>query len=248
MGLLGNIFRKKVQAVTAPDPNTSIILPVIRAPLGLVPGSVWHPSDVDIGLAQADGSIIQVPQGDQIVSHLGMIHLFGMDVYNIYLQGSENFLQVVTQAAKMDQVRQCRLFTLHKDVLVSTQDDVEFWLGKIGRDAHGMVIRDKWGNSEIIEPGLIGWPQFQIDGPPALVYDRQWATTKDAPVQFKEQIRYVNTSSIIAYEAMEYARLTSDVNSIVEHLLVTFQGATGTVKVYVGVDLDPATQNVISVA
>ena len=244
MSLLVNIFRKRMQQAADAAPPSS---PVPKAPLGLVPGSVWTPSDVDLSLAQADGSIIKVINTYQIVDQVGVSTLFGMNIYTHTFKGSEHFLQTVTDTEDLTQVRQLRLFTHHSTVLASTVDDVEFWLGALARDDAGNVVRDKWGNSQIVEFGLIGWSQFQIDGPPALVYNRQWATTDNQPIRFKEKIVSHNAVKVQEHQAMEYARrLTSHSDSTVEYLFVTFLGDTGTVKVYVGVDLDPSSQNIIS--
>lgn len=246
MGFFKNLFRRKFEKVSATrEPK----LDPISAPLGLCPGSVWSPPDLEISLASADGGLIQPFSGDQIVESVGKTNLFGLDVYNIYFRGSAAFVQVVTSAGRMDDVKQLRIFTRYAEVVPSTVQDIELWLGKLDRDASGKVIRDFAGNSRLVEPGLIGGDAFQIDGPPPRIYNRQWNTTDDRAVKFNEFKQAPEGSTVVSHESMEYARrLADDPNGIAEYLFATFIGAQGRVMIYIGIDLDPSNQRIISVA
>ena len=242
MSLMGNLFRSKVEQVSAPPASPAVKIP---APLGLTPGSVWTPGAVDLALAQADGSILVPPVGDQIVSHVGGVRLFGVDVYNIYLQGTETFLQAVCPANNVQSVNQLRLFTLYQNVVASTLDDVEFWLGKLNRDSQGNVVRDAWGNSQIVESGLIGWPLFQVDSDPPIIYQRNWTpgTEPIAPVSYQEKF---SNGIIVKHEACEYVRRLKDTN---EYLLavLTSKPSCMTIDIYVGIDLDIQTQQILAI-
>ncbi len=245
-GILSKIFRKKVAEATTEAPQRVLV----KSPLGMSPGSVWSVPDLDLAVAKSDGSLIGDISGDQIVRSVGHLSLFGLDVYHVRFSDTESFVQAVTQNGNIANVKQLRLFTHNATVTPSSRDEWEFWLGRLDRDQHGNVVRDSSGRSMIVEPGLIGGDAFQIDGPPAAVYTRQWSSQDNQAVKFKEIIQD-GTGSITAlvHEGMEYARrLSDDQTSTVEYLFATAHGDQGHVKVYVGIDIDPTNQRVISVA
>lgn len=244
LGILSRIFARKVSEKVTADPPR----PVMVVPLGLSPGSVWTVPDLELELARSDGSLIKAPRGDLIVGKVGRGTLFGMDVWHIRFKGEDTILQVVTQGGNLDKVQQLRVFGLHATVTPATRNDWEFWLGRARRDQEGRAMRDPQGGVVMAEPGLIGGDAFQIDGPPPAVYNRQWPGHGDKAVRFEETIEDEDLNrQVLVHEGMEYARyLGESQGSTVEYLYAVAHGALGHVKIYLGIDLDPGTQKVIS--
>lgn len=243
-GILSRIFARKVSDKVSSEPPRAIM----QVPLGLSPGSVWSPPALDIELARAEDGLIGELAGDLIVDRVGRFGLFGLDVWHLRFQDDGSLLQVVTQPGNMENIKQLRIFTLHATVTPASREDWEFWLGRSVKDADGRVSRDHTGTAVLAEPGLIGGDAFQIDGPPPAVYNRQWPGHGDRAVRFEEIIEDAKGNrEVLVHEGMEYARRLGDAqDSTVEYLYAVAHGARGHVKVYVGIDLDPGAQRVIS--
>lgn len=242
-GILSRIFSRKVKQAASAEPQR----PIMMVPLGMSPGSVWSPPDLDIEMARSEGGLIAALPADLIVDRVGRCTLFGLDVWHLRFRDHDALLQIVTQQGNMDNIKQLRIFALHATVTPVSKDDWEFWLGRTEKDHSGRVSRDSFGSAIMAEPGLIGGPAFQIDGPPPAVYNRQWPGHGDKAVRFEEIIEDgPGNREVLVHEGMEYARRLGDAaDSTVEYLYAVAHGSRGHVKVYLGIDLDPGAQRVI---
>jgi hypothetical protein len=244
ISILGHMVQKR---------NESPARPVIRTetPLNLSQGAVVDLPDVDIALAQVDGSIISVPSGTQLVISVGTYRKWGLTVHNCYLSNGSSFIQLVTDAK--GKIVECKLWSSHNqtEILPQTVEDWEFWLGSYHKDADGGFIRDAQGRAIRREYGLIGWPQFQVDGPPAIVYNRAWSPSEEGvdPVGYTEIITDDQGRSVtVKHEAMEYARrLTDAADAVTESLLATMvQDQDGAaVNIFIGIPLDHQTLKIL---
>ena len=226
-------------------------------PLGMHQGSTVILPEVDIALAQVDGSIVKFPSGPQIVYAVGKYTLFGVSAYNVYF-GNNTFIRLITVN---NNVEEAYLFSSHAEVLPQSQEEWEFWLGRY-KDSSGNVVRDENGNPIIQEYGLIGFPAFQIDGPPQLIYNRNWyknLADSIMPVNYTEVILDNGGNTVtVNHEACEYVRKvkSDDPTSIDECLLATMTMKTGdninetgesSVNIFVGIRLDIKSIKVLSV-
>jgi hypothetical protein len=203
-------------------------------PLDLHPGSLVTIPDIDLTLAQADGSLVPNVEITQTVTAVSKFKIFDLDVYHSYLSDEKSFIRTVADGLHIKEVT---FFVQHDEVLPQTQDDWNFWLGTY--NANGPV-----------EGGLIGWPQFQIDKPTPTVYDRSWKLGDSAikPVEFFETIvDTADKNTYIKNQAMEYNRKLSE--DTYEYLLVTLAqcGNEASVDIYVGVPLNAANIKVLAV-
>ena len=219
-------------------------------PLGMHQGSVVEMPDIDIALSQSDGSIIKAPVGTQIVTAVGKYHLFNLDIYHVYLNDGISYIQIIT---KNDVPQEARLFTSHAEILPQSVEDWEFWLGSYQKTPNGEFARDASGNSIRKEFGLIGWAQFQIDGPPTVIYNRTWNASSEGidPIAYVETITdsrgHVTTAK---HEACEYFRhLTSAKDSVIEYLTTTMvnQNNEASVNIFIGIPLDLQNLKILSV-
>lgn len=235
------------------DSSATVLVAKTPTPLNLHQGSVVKLPEVDLALAQVDGSIIKLPTGDQVVSAVGRYSLFGKSIYHVYLGDGSNYLQLVCTGTEQDPVvEEVRLWSNYAEVVPQTAQDWEFWLGSYQKNSAGEFVRDENGNSLRAETGLIGWTQFQIDGPPPVVYDRAWYSSAVGvdPVSYTETIVSSNTTvSRVKHEAMEYHRLlTSDANGTVESLLATTSQTSDEagINIWVGIKLNAAELKVLA--
>ena len=231
--------------------NTNTIPEVVRTPtpLGMHQGSVVEMPDIDISLAQADGSIVNAPIGSQIVTAVGKYRLFNLDIYHAYLGDGNSYIQIVT---KNNVPQEARLFSSHAEVLPQSVEDWEFWLGSYEKDANGNFVRDAYGTAIRKESGLIGWAQFQIDGPPQIVYNKTWTTKpNEDTIEYNETITdSLGSVTIAKHEACEYfRRLTTASDSVIESLVATMvnQNNEASVNIFVGIPLDLQNLKVLSV-
>lgn len=250
MSIFGNFFRKKAHQVVdsvnnQPEGKFSMI-----TPLGLVPGSIYTVPEIELAVAQAEGSLVSNLKGDYVITSVGKSKIFALDVYTVRFDDPTFFVQVVCTANKPKDVLQMRLFDLYKTITPQSVVDWEFWLGGVKRDESGAIMYDALGRSIKGEPALIGYPQFQIDEPQVTVYNRQWPSTVDEPLKVTELVEdATGNKTHIKHECMEYARkLTTNNDATVEYLFVTALGDKGQVQVYLGFDLDVSNQKIISVA
>lgn len=206
-------------------------------PLGLHQGSAVELPEVELALAQADGSILPQIVLNQTIIAVGSQTLFGKLVYNCYLSDGTSFLRVVTDKGEAKEVT---LFTGRDEVHPSSQEDWEFWLGRYAKDSTGEWVRDpNTGKGVIAEYGLIGWPQFQIDGPPVVVYNRAWNPSNEGtePVEYTETVVFEDGRIVkVKHEAQEYVR---QIGNIVESLFVTMaqSGNEASIDIFVGIPL-----------
>lgn len=236
LSIMGHIARKRSEPV-----GNAAVIDRSRVPLGMHQGSLVDLPDVDIALAQADGSIIRPPVGQQIVTAVGTYRKWNLEIFNCYLGDGLSYIQLITKDGK---ITEARLWCSRDEILPQTSEDWEFWLGSWQKDSNGDFLRDKLGNAIRREWGLIGWPQFQVDGPPAIMYNRAWSPGADgvAPVAYTETILdSKGHMTLVEHEAMEYARrLTDAADAVTESLLATMvqdpEGAS--VNVFIGIPLD----------
>lgn len=250
MSIFSRFFRNKTTQAVAATIDRPPVRTRVPVPFGLNPGSIYTVPVVELAVAQADGSMLQIPQGDLVVHQVGKSRLFGLDVYTIWFEGQECFLQAVCEPNNLTKIKQLRMFGLYKKITPQSVPDWEFWLGGIQRDERGHPVYDVAGKPMKGEAALIGYPQFQIDEPRIAMYNRQWPSAQNEPIQVVETVED-NTGKqiLIKHECMEYARnLTTHKDSTVEYLFVTARGDIGEVQVYLGLDLDPTNQTIISVA
>jgi hypothetical protein len=234
--LIKNIVEKKFEN------NQNIFKHSPGIPLNLHQGSVVTLPDLDIALAQADGSIIPNVIGKQTIAAVGIMELFGFIVYNSYLQDGTSFLRTIVD--KQGNVKEVALFTNKDEITPQTKEDWEFWLGSYQKDATGQFVRDSAGYPILAEAGLIGWNQFQIDGPPTIVYDRSWMQSQTGiePISYTESITN-NTGQIIIlkHEGMEYSRIIGqEPTTIIEDLLVHMSqfNDEASINIYIGIPLN----------
>jgi hypothetical protein len=242
LSIMTAIAHKRIQNAT--NPTSSPIK--TQTPLNMHQGSVVNLPDVDIALAQVDGSVIKAPTGTQIVTAVGAYTLFGMNVYNSYLNDGASFIQTVT---KNNVLQEARLFCSYAEIVPQTVEEWEFWLGSYEKDDAGQFVRDGNGIALRKEVGLIGWNQFQVDGPPPIVYNKTWNTPpNESTVSYYETITDSTGSTTVVYhEAMEYYRLLTDnSDAIVESLLVGMcsQNQEASINVFIGIPLDIQTLSV----
>jgi len=247
INILQNIARKKL---SSGDSNKPLV--ITNAPLGLHQGSVVSMPDIDLALAQVDGSIINAPKGDQIVTAIGQYSLFGKRIYNAYLGDGSSYIRVVTGSGSMTTVEEVTLWCSNAEILPHSVEDWEFWLGSYQKDASGEFIRGEDGVALRNEYGLIGWNQFQIDGPPPAIYDRAWMQSDGGvdPIAYTETITdSFGGLTTVKHEAMEYQRkLTESDSSTVESLYAsmsqTIDGAS--VNVFIGLGIQFANLKVLA--
>ena len=248
LSLLTTVVNKKISS----KPNDSLQPIKTDTPMGLRQGSIVTMPEIDIALAQADGSLINVPGGNQTVVAVGTFELFGLSVYNVYLN-EKTFLQLVTKFGSQD-VQSLNLWSSYAEIIPTSVDEWEFWLGSWQKSPTGEFLRDSNGVAYRKDWGLIGWPSFQIDGPPPIVYGRTWLPSNEGidPVKFTESIRDVNGDvTIVKHEAVEYSRaLTPDnTNTIVESLLasVSSQNDSASVNIWIGIPINKDSIAIIGV-
>lgn len=175
------------------------------APLGITPNSLVTISEIPIALAQVDGSLVKSPISD-IVTAIGKYKFYDLTVHRIYLGDNGDYLGIVETTNGLE----LTYWSHYDEIFPKTRHEWENWLGFYERDLQGQVIRDKLGNSRLTEYGLIGWPQFQIDQTPPIVYDRllEYSVASGVlPVPVTETIFDKNSSEIIInHNLMEYWR------------------------------------------
>lgn len=223
------------------NPTTATVVKT-PTPLGMHQGSAITLPSLDIALAQADGSIFKEPIGIQLVSAVGQYTLFGMTVYNVYLNDGNAFVQLVVDASQ--KLQEARLFCNYQTVDMASLEDWEFWLGRYDKDAYGELVRDANGIGIVAEYGLIGWPSFQIDGEPPIVYNRTWFSSNDGvvPVEYLETVAdSAGNTTLIKHEAMEYYRTLGDtISPLYETLIASMvqEEGKGSVDILIGIPLD----------
>ena len=250
MGIFGNFFRNKAREAVASVNDKPEGKFAMAVPLGLVPGSIYTVPEIELAVAQTEGSFVSNLKGDYVVKTVGKSKIFALDVYTVRFDDPTFFVQVVCTANNHKDVLQMRLFDLYKTITPQSVVDWEFWLGGVKRDESGAIMYDAMGRAIKGEPALIGYPPFQIDEPQATVYNRQWPSTVDEPQKVTELVEDATGSQTqIKHECMEYARKLSNAkDATVEYLFVTALGDKGQVQVYLGFDLDITNQKIISVA
>ena len=198
-------------------------------PLDFHPGSLVTIPEVDILMAQADGSRIANVNSNQTVISMSHFKLFGLDVYHSYLSDETSFIRTVADGLH---VKEVNLFCRHDRIEPQTPEDWAFWLG--GHNSNGI-----W------ESGLIGWDQFQIDNPEPTVYDKSW---QSRPVEINERaIDSSGKNRYIKREAMEYNRSLNE--NLKEYLLATLadNGIEASVDIYIGIPLNASNIKVLAV-
>lgn len=219
-------------------------------PLGMHQGSVVTLPELDLALAEVDGSICELPKGTMVVSAIGKYSLFDMDIYHCYFGYQGVFLRLVTKPNSMD-VEEATYFHLRSEIQPATIEDWEFWLGSWQKDENGEFIRDSNGIAIKKDDGLIGFPQFQVDTDPPLIYDRDWKPSDVSidPIKVTESVLDVTGQThYIKREVMEYSRkLSTDENSRSERLLasVVKDDNSAAICIFIGVQLDHAAIKVL---
>lgn len=231
--MLKDVAAKKFEKATASPEHRPQRTPV---PRGMHQGSVVEIADMMHALALADGSIIPAIDLSQQITAVGRYTLFGRSVFNCHLSDGKSFLRVVT---KGDEILETALFVMRDEVLPANSEDWAFWLGTY--DAKGLK-----------EAGLIGWPSFQVDTDPPVVYARSWTPGDHGikPVAYTETLVDINGETTrVNHEAMEYWRqLGTDVDTT-EVIFVTAAscGNDAAVNVYVGIPLKDGDVKVLAV-
>lgn len=209
-------------------------------PIDLHPGSLVTLPELDLILAQAEGSIFPTIDSTQTVISMGKSvgyqTLFGLDIYNSYLSDQKSFVRTVADP-KTNKILEVTLFTLHDRIMPSTVEEWELWLGK-------------YANGTLSEAGLIGWPQFQIDGSTPIIYNRAWLLGDQgiAPTKYQETV--INSDKKIEtvnHEAMEYVRWLSDSTAEQLYVTVTKQTHDTSINIYIGIPLNKSNLKVIAV-
>jgi hypothetical protein len=219
-----------------PKPQHTIV------PLNLHQGSAVTLPDLDIALAQSDGSIIPNVTSKQTIAAVGTTRLFDLNVFHSYLSDGTSFLRTIADNA--GNVKEVTLFTNKDEVIPQTKEDWEFWLGTYQKDGANQFVRDSAGKPIMAEFGLIGWPSFQIDGPPPIVYNRAWGASSEGiePTSYTETIIGLDGSrTVVGHEGMEYSRVLGTApNLVTEDLMVSLAqiGNQASVSIYIGIPLN----------
>jgi len=228
MGLL-NILNKMV-AAKPEEPVHS------KVPNGLHQGTAVKLPELDLTMARLDGSILPEMSSMQTISSVGIMTLFGKKVYNCYFSDGKGYLRLITEN---DRVLETTLFAFKDEIIPSSIEDWEFWLGKYQKDSAGEFVRDSSGVAIIAESGLIGWPNFQVDGNNPIIYNRAWfnSPTGVEPVECKQRIYSIDGTNIsVEHNMMEYERLIgTEPNQITETLLVATSDVESSINISVGV-------------
>ena len=117
-------------------------------PFNLCQGSLVELPQLEIALAQAEGSLIKAPESNDKIIAVGSYRLLNHEVFHSYLSDGKSFLRTIKGT---DEVY---LFTPQDEIFPANSEDWDFWLN------------DK--------EGLIGWSQFQVDNNTPIVYNREW--------------------------------------------------------------------------
>jgi hypothetical protein len=234
--LIKAVAASKMNTYNAVKPQHSLV------PLNLHQGSAVTLPDLDIALAQSDGSILPNVTSKQTIIAVGTMKLFDLNVYHSYLSDGTSFLRTI--ADRVGNVKEVTLFTNKDEIIPQTQEDWEFWLGSYQKDGAGQFVRDSSGATIIAEYGLIGWNAFSVDGPPQIIYDRAWGASDKGiePISYTETIVGLDGSrNVVGHEGMEYSRvLGTEPNLITEDLMVSLAqiGNQASVNIYVGIPLN----------
>lgn len=226
------------------------VKPVHNAvPLLLHQGSVVNLPELDITLAQADGSCFPNIEPNQTIVAVGEFQVFQVSVYHAYLSDGKSFLRVVG-----DNVQELALFTTRDEIMPRTTEDWEFWLGKYQKDDAGQWVKDSYGQAILAEAGLIGWPQFEIskglNAPESIVFERAWnpGTNGIEPVSFKEVLTDNEGKRIyVKHECMEYSRALNENTRDILLASLAQSGDDASVNIFVGIPLNPAHLKVLAV-
>jgi hypothetical protein len=189
---------------------------------------------LDLVLLQADGSLVPTVESNQIVKLVGKQTLFGIDIFHSYLSDGKSFLRSFVKNG----VPELALFVSHGEIIPSTTEDWENWLGKYRELSESEVTA---GVDPLVEAGLIGYPQFQIDGPPPVVYDKTWGSTEYYETIYSPDGNYTR----VKHEGAEYVR---NIGESQEYLLVTMaqHGDEASVDIFVGVPISVSSLKVIA--
>jgi hypothetical protein len=237
--LIKDVAAKKYDKLTASPEYKPERTPV---PMGLHQGTMVELPELDLALAQADGSIMPSIDLTQQITAVGRQAVFGLNVYHAYLSDGSSFLRII---AKNNDVREIQLFTMRDEIIPAAKEDWEFWLGRWGKDSDG--------NGYMEEYGLIGWPQFQVDGPPQIVYNRAWTPSEAGiePAQYSETIVAMDgTVNRVKHEACEYVRVIgTGTNPTNELLLVSLAqcGDDASVDIFIGIPLNIKDMKILAV-
>ena len=117
--ILSTIVSKRLQAK-----DKSAMVAKTDTPLGMHQGSAVVLPDIDVALAQADGSIINVPSGTQIISAVGHYSMWNLNIYRSYFGDGSSYIQTAVNHAK--KVVDCRLWSDHGEILPQSVADWEF--------------------------------------------------------------------------------------------------------------------------
>jgi hypothetical protein len=239
MGLL-NIFKKVVSKSVDGDTTT----PEIRkthVPLGLHQGSIVTLPEVELALASANGSIINAPEGNSIISSVREYTLFNCKIFECGFKDSLDFIQIIENGGNTVETT---YWQVYDEVHPTSTEDWGIWLGT--RDT-----TSQWGaTNEQRVTGLIGSQQFQIDGPPPILYHRLWKSVIDHDILADRwDVAWDNgiNRGYYSCEGMEYFRILDDGSSNEKLRLVVISGGfeVARVQICVGIIIPPESIGVI---
>ena len=240
-----NLFSKVIEAkLNMSDDIKKIHTPT---PLNLTQDALVKMDGPDLALAQIDGSIMpNIPEELRVIA-VGRQIRWGLSVYHSYLSDNKSFIRTITKDNELIDVM---LFTLRDEIIPLTKEDWEFWLGRYQKDSAGEFVKDSSGKPIMAEYGLIGWPSFQIDGPPQILYNRSWLPSSQGiePIQFIEEF-YTGLYDgylRIQHEAMEYERTPGE-NSTETLLVSTYQiNDDASINIFIGIKLNASDIKVLT--
>jgi hypothetical protein len=218
------------------------------APYGLYQGSVVTLPSIELSMARSDGAVMKpIAQKEQAVTAVGKLEIWGKKVTRSWLADGLSFIQMVEDPANPEISTETILFTSHDEIL-----------GRYKRDDAGEYVRDAKGLGIIEEYGLIGWPKFDVNDPPA-EFIRDWYPVSPGqaefgvePVEFSETLTLSDGSqSTIGYQAMSYFRLIGSEPQTREILLANdteiTQGSDTieTINLFCGIAIDGAALKVL---
>ena len=212
LSLMGHIAQQKFSALT-----TRQVKPTRTAtPLGLHQGSAADAPILAITMARLDGAILTMPKEKMSVVSVGVTTVAGYPVFRSYLSDGVSFFQIVADPHDRTKALEVKFFSIHSETV---PDGVQMGglLGTPGRkDSEGNVVVSA-------EDPLIGWPQFQLDGPPPVLYERTWkaGTTPVDPEIHEESIYSADgTVTTIRHRAMEYGRTLGSGSTVTSEFLL----------------------------
>lgn len=150
------------------------------------------------------------------VKAIGKSKVGDSTVFRIYIEDS-HFLQVITN--DVNQIEECRLFSLQDTVYPSTSLSWQNWL----EEDFGLIGKLEFNFKDDIYLRMSSWADDDLDWVP--------------PVTFTENIGNKN----VVHQAMAYGKWLNEDRRVAEYLLVSSDSTNSSesINIYIGIDINP---------